>query len=150
PPSEISALEQVKLLAPLPRPEQIRCFSAFEEHGVRSAQVMLKEIAKRSPDPAKALAELAARGPFKMPKLFFDRPLYYKGNRFSVVGPGATTEWPRYSQIIDFELELACIIGKQGRDISQEEAQRHIFGYTVCNDLSARDEQSIEMQAPLG
>ena len=140
----------MQLLAPLPRPEQVRCFSAFEEHGVRSAGVMLREIAKRSPDPAKALADLEAKGPFRMPKIFFERPLYYKGNRFSVVGPGAVIEWPKYSQTVDFELELACIIGRQGKDIPEAEAGGYIFGYMVCNDLSARDEQSIEMQAPLG
>jgi 2-keto-4-pentenoate hydratase/2-oxohepta-3-ene-1,7-dioic acid hydratase in catechol pathway len=149
-PRDMIPLAQVTLLAPLPRPEQVRCFSAFEEHAVRSAEVMLREIARRAANPEQALADLAKKLPFKLPKVFYERPLYYKGNRFSVVGPGATVEWPKYSGMIDFELELGCVIGKQGKDISQADAGEYVFGYTVCNDLSARDEQAQEMQAPLG
>lgn len=144
------ALARVKLRAPLPRPEQIRCFSAFAEHGVRSAQVMLEAIAAKSPDPLKAREELRAKGPFQLPKLWYERPLYYKANRFSVVGTEEVIDWPSYSERVDFELELACVIGARGKDVARPQADRHIFGYTVCNDLSARDTQAIEMQAPLG
>jgi 2-keto-4-pentenoate hydratase/2-oxohepta-3-ene-1,7-dioic acid hydratase in catechol pathway len=143
-------LAGTKLLAPLPVPESVRCFSAFEEHVRRSAQVMLKRIASQSPDPAKAEKELLAGGKFEVPKLFYERPLYYKGNRFSVVGTEAQITWPSYSNVVDFEHELACIIGLRGRDIAKQDTAPYIFGYTVCNDLSARDAQAIEMQAPLG
>jgi 2-keto-4-pentenoate hydratase/2-oxohepta-3-ene-1,7-dioic acid hydratase in catechol pathway len=140
----------VRRLAPLPRPEQVRCFAAFEEHGVRSSAAMLKIMASRAPDPAKAEQELRASGRFNIPKMWYERPLYYKGNRFSVVGTETPIVWPKYSQVVDFELELACVLGLQGKDIPRERAHEHIFGYMVCNDLSARDAQSIEMQAPLG
>jgi len=147
---ETRPLASVRLLAPVPRPEQIRCFAAFEEHGVRSAAAMLKVMASRAPDPVKAEAELRASGRFNIPKMWYERPLYYKGNRFSVVGTRCDIEWPSYSQVVDFELELGCVLGLQGKNITREQAGSHIFGYTVCNDLSARDAQSIEMQAPLG
>lgn len=143
-------LETTKLLAPLPRPEQIRCFAAFEEHARRSAQAMLKLMASRAPDPVKAQAELQASGRFEVPRIWYERPLYYKANRFSVVGTEAHVRWPQYSNIVDFELELGCVIGARGRDVPREEAGAMIFGYTVCNDLSARDAQAIEMQVPLG
>lgn len=143
-------LAGVTLLAPLPIPESVRCFSAFEEHVRRSAQVMLKRIASQSPDPVKAEKELLAGGKFEVPKLFYERPLYYKGNRFSVVGTEAQITWPAYSNVVDFEQELACVIGARGKDIAKQDATPYIFGYTVCNDLSARDAQAIEMQAPLG
>lgn len=143
-------LEQVRLLAPLPLPEQIRCFASFEKHGVQSSEAMLKVMASRAPDPVRAEEELRASGRFRIPKMWYERPLYYKGNRFSVVGPGAAIAWPAYSNVIDYELELGCVIAAAGKDIRREDAGRFIFGYFVCNDLSARDEQSIEMQAPLG
>lgn len=149
-PADILPVEDSILSSPLPRPEQIRCFSAFEEHVIRSSEVMLRKIAEGSADPVQALADLAKKLPVKVPKIFYERPLYYKGNRFSVVGPDVEVKWPEYSRTVDFELELACVIGRQGKDISAENAGQYIFGYTICNDLSARDEQAIEMQAPLG
>jgi 2-keto-4-pentenoate hydratase/2-oxohepta-3-ene-1,7-dioic acid hydratase in catechol pathway len=141
---------RARLLAPLPVPEQVRCFASFEEHGRNSAKVMLKKMAALAPDPVAEEARLLASGSFTVPKIWYERPLYYKGNRFNWVGPGVDIPWPSYSETVDYELELACIIGRGGRDISQERAADHIFGYSICNDLSARDTQAIEMRLPLG
>jgi 2-keto-4-pentenoate hydratase/2-oxohepta-3-ene-1,7-dioic acid hydratase in catechol pathway len=58
--------------------------------------------------------------------------------------------WPTYSAVIDYELEIACVIGRKGRDIQAARASDYIFGYTVFNDLTARDAQFKEMQGPLG
>lgn len=115
----------VRLLAPVPRPNSLRDFMAFEEH-VRNA---LGE------DP---------------PDIWYEMPVYYKSNADSVVGPGADVEWPEYSDLMDYELELAAVIGKQGTDIPAEEAEEYIAGYTVFNDFSARDIQGREMQGRLG
>jgi Fumarylacetoacetate (FAA) hydrolase family len=57
--------------------------------------------------------------------------------------------WPYYAQLLDFELELACVIGKPGVDIAQEEAAEYVFGYTIFNDVSARDAQATEMEGQL-
>ena len=140
----------VTLLAPLPVPAQIRCFSAFEEHAKQSAQAMMRVMASNSEDPLQALAEFQASGKFDIPPVFYERPLYYKGNRFSVVGTDTDVIWPAYSEVIDYELEIAAIIGRPGKHIRREEADSYLFGYSVFNDLSARDEQSREMVAPLG
>jgi 2-keto-4-pentenoate hydratase/2-oxohepta-3-ene-1,7-dioic acid hydratase in catechol pathway len=140
----------VRLLAPLPRPAQIRCFSVFEEHARRSSQAMMRIMAGNSPEPDKALAEFEASGRFEIPPIYYERPFYYKGNRFSVVGTNAEIRWPAYSHNVDFELELAAVIGREGKDLSADAAQDWIFGYSVFNDLTARDEQSREMVAPLG
>jgi 2-keto-4-pentenoate hydratase/2-oxohepta-3-ene-1,7-dioic acid hydratase in catechol pathway len=150
PPSAAVDMSTARLLAPLLVPEQVRCFSAFEEHARNSAQVMLRKMAALAEDPAAEEARLRASGNFNVPRLWYERPLYYKGNRFNWVGSGTDIVWPAYSQSVDYELELACIIGTGGRDIPRSEARNHIFGYAVCNDLSARDTQAIEMRAPLG
>ena len=60
------------------------------------------------------------------------------------------SRWPDYSNIMDFELELACVIGKKGRDIDKTRADDHIFGYTIYNDFSARDAQMLETPGMLG
>ena len=70
---------------------------------------------------------------------FGDRPFWYKANRFSVVGPEVEIRWPGYSKVMDYELEMAMVIGKGGRDVPLDQAPDHIFGYTIFNDLSARD-----------
>jgi 2-keto-4-pentenoate hydratase/2-oxohepta-3-ene-1,7-dioic acid hydratase in catechol pathway len=58
--------------------------------------------------------------------------------------------WPSYSRIIDYELEIGLVIGRGGKNVKKGDALSHVFGYTVFNDFSARDEQYIEMQGQLG
>ncbi|QRV13510.1 fumarylacetoacetate hydrolase family protein [Haloterrigena salifodinae] len=117
--------DEYDLLAPLPRPNSLRDFMAIEEH-VRNS--MDGEI----------------------PDVWYDLPVYYKGNADSVVAPGETIRWPDYSSIMDYELEIAAVIGTRGRDIDAENAAEHIAGYTVFNDFSARDIQGEEMEGRLG
>ena len=81
---------------------------------------------------------------------FNRQPIYYKGNRFAVIGPDDDVIWPSYSKAMDFELELACYIGRKGRDIPRDKARDYILGYTIFNDMSARDAQAIEMVGMLG
>lgn len=66
-----------------------------------------------------------------------------------MVGPDAEGRWPAYAQL-DYELELACVIGRGGVDIAHEDAAAHIFGYTIFNDVSVRDAQATEMEGQLG
>ena len=81
---------------------------------------------------------------------WYERPVYYKSNRFSVVGPGADVPIPSYGSSFDYELELGFVIGKKGANIKAEKAEAHIFGYTLFNDFSARDAQLKEMKMRLG
>src|SRR5690606_28856909 len=85
-----------------------------------------------------------AKAEEKVPQAYLDRPIYYITNRFSVVGPDATVVWPRYSKVMDFELELGIVLGLGGTNIPKADARRHIFGYTIFNDFSARDRQMDE------
>ena len=140
-PRKFYYLNSVKLLAPIPRPPRIRDFLCFELHVRQSrANRYLFGMGSERLDPAKV--EIA--------KVWYERPVYYKGNPFSVVGPEAEVHWPSYSRIIDYELEIGVVIGRGGKNIRKEDALEHVFGYTVFNDFSARDEQYIEMQGSLG
>ncbi len=140
----------VRLSAPLPVPVQIRDFLCFEKHLVQAFARIREVRAATAPDPKKALREMEERGTFAVPKVWYERPSFYKPSRFSVCGPDQEVAWPPYSQTIDYELEFACVIGKGGRDIAKQNARAHIFGYTIFNDFSARDEQSQEMLSTLG
>jgi fumarylacetoacetate (FAA) hydrolase len=121
-------LDEVVLYPPLPRPMSLRDFYAFEEH-VRSAnQIRGREV----------------------PPEWYEIPVFYFSNASAIYGPDETIPYPKYSQALDYELEIACVIGSRGRDIPAEEAGKHIFGYTIFNDWSARDEQRREMKVGLG
>jgi len=134
-------LDAVRLRSPVPEPRQMRDFLAFEKH-VRQARAHrhLFGITGGSTDPAK----------IELPAVWYQQPTYYKCNRFSVIGHDENILWPSYSQMMDYELEFGVIIGKTGKNIQKEDAQAHIFGYTIFNDVSARDAQMAEMQASLG
>jgi 2-keto-4-pentenoate hydratase/2-oxohepta-3-ene-1,7-dioic acid hydratase in catechol pathway len=140
----------VKLLSPLPTPPQMRDFMCFERHLIQAYGRLRRERAAAAPDPEKALRELEAQGYLSIPKVWYERPCFYKPNRLNVCGTDQDVVWPAYSKTIDYELEFACVIGTSGRNIPKDRARAHIFGYTIFNDLSARDEQSLEMASSLG
>jgi 2-keto-4-pentenoate hydratase/2-oxohepta-3-ene-1,7-dioic acid hydratase in catechol pathway len=122
-------LDAVELMAPLPEPRKLRDFLAFEGH--------LTNMAKRMKTPT------------PIPQLWYERPIYGKCNHLSVVGTDTAVIWPPYTSQLDYELELACVIGLDGKDIPRERADEHIFGFTIYNDVSARDEQLREW-GPMG
>ncbi|HEX9888654.1 MAG TPA: fumarylacetoacetate hydrolase family protein, partial [Nitriliruptorales bacterium] len=111
--------ELVRLLAPLPDPPSLRDFYAFEQHVRKGFERRGEEI----------------------PAPWFELPVYYKGNHRSILGPGETIPWPSFTDELDYELELAMIVGRRGRDLTVAQAHEHIFGYTLMNDISARDLQ---------
>ena len=84
------------------------------------------------------------------PEVYRKQPIYYITNRFSVRGTNTTVKWPRYSKVMDYELEFGIITKNKGANISASKAKDHIFGYTIFNDFSARDAQRIEMEGRLG
>ncbi|TDK43733.1 fumarylacetoacetate hydrolase family protein [Antarcticimicrobium luteum] len=86
----------------------------------------------------------------QLPPVWYDQPIYYKGNRLSFIGHGQDVIWPNYAEHLDIELELAIVVGKKGVNIRPEEAEDYIFGYTILNDVSARDAQMKEMPGQLG
>lgn len=143
-------LNSVTLLAPVPRPRSIRDCMAFERHLIQSTRTAVKW---RSPWLAtldRWFDRVAGRSLFPVPKVWYEQPLYYKGNPHSVVGPEAEIVWPAYTKRLDYELEFGVFIGRKGRNIAAQETQKHIAGYTIFNDFSARDVQLREMQGRLG
>ncbi len=139
--AHVLPLSSVKPLAPLPRPRRLRDCLAFEKHVRQSrANRYLFGQGTGRVDPAS----------IQLPSAWYKKPVYYKGNVFSIVGTHAPVHWPAYSQVIDYELEIALVTGRGGKDVPIENALDHVFGYMVFNDYSARDSQFIEMQTGLG
>ncbi len=121
-------LSAVTLHSPLLRPTTLRDAYAFENH-VKTAN--------------------ANRG-MQVPAEWYKFPAFYFGNPNNIYGPDDEIPYPSYTKEMDYELEIAAVIGKPGRDIPAEEAPAHIFGYTIFNDWSARDIQRLEMRVGLG
>jgi fumarylacetoacetate (FAA) hydrolase len=124
----VCPLQAVKLGAPLPRPHSFRDFYAFEQH-VKTAR--------------------ARRGLEMVPE-WYQFPVFYFSNAAAIVGPEAEIIRPAATERLDYELEIACVIGKPGVDIPVSEAEGHIAGFCLLNDWSARDLQSEEVKVGLG
>jgi 2-keto-4-pentenoate hydratase/2-oxohepta-3-ene-1,7-dioic acid hydratase in catechol pathway len=122
-------VEEVRLLPPLAAPT-VRDFVAFEEHveGVRKG---VEGVAGVVPE-------------------WYQAPTFYFTNPYALIGAHDDVPVPPGSTRFDFELEVACVVGRDGASLSPEEARDHVFGYTVLNDWSARDLQGREMKVNLG
>jgi len=140
----------VRLKAPLPRPNMIRDFANYELHVRQAIAASLKVRARATPDPDTTLAKFYEGGLHVIPKIWFEQPLYFKGNPRSVIGPDEDVIWPKFAKLMDYELELAVIVGGPAKDLTVDNASQAIFGYTIFNDFSARDMQSRETQFRLG
>jgi 2-keto-4-pentenoate hydratase/2-oxohepta-3-ene-1,7-dioic acid hydratase in catechol pathway len=124
----VYSLAEVKLTAPLPNPRSFRDFYAFEQH-VKTAR--------------------ENRGLEMIPE-WYEIPVFYFSNHLVMKGPDEPISRPMKCEWLDYELEIACIIGKEGQNISREQASDYIFGYCILNDWSARDLQRKEMMVGLG
>lgn len=137
----------VELLAPIPEPRQMRDGMTFPLH-IRQGPRGMRRIAAAG--NAEALAVIEAEPLPELAEVYRRVPIYYITNRLIVRGPGATIRWPRYSKVMDYELEFGVVTRRGGVNIQAERAGEHIFGYTIFNDFSARDQQMVEMQGWLG
>ena len=124
----IAPVKDYILLAPVPSPTSCRDGYAFRQH---------VEAARRN------------RG-VEMIKEFDQYPIFYFTNHNAIQGPGAVYCMPDHFQQLDFELEIAIVIGKEGRNIKAKDADAYIAGFTIMNDLSARKLQMEEMLLNLG
>ena len=150
PASAILRRDEARLRAPIQPPPQMRDCLCFELHLQQAFAASRKLTAQRSADPEKALAEIERSGTSAAPAIFYQQPIYYKANRFAVIGTDEEVIWPDYSQFLDFELEFGVYIKKKAKDVPKEKARDYIFGYTIFNDMSARDVQGVEMEGRLG
>jgi 2-keto-4-pentenoate hydratase/2-oxohepta-3-ene-1,7-dioic acid hydratase in catechol pathway len=121
-------LSEIRLKAPIPVPRSFRDFYAFEQH-VKTAREQ--------------------RG-LKMIPEWYKFPVFYFSNHLAIKGPEEEIVRPQDCKMLDYELEIACIIGKEGKDITKDAADEYIFGYCILNDWSARDLQREEMKVGLG
>jgi 2-keto-4-pentenoate hydratase/2-oxohepta-3-ene-1,7-dioic acid hydratase in catechol pathway len=144
-----TAVAETEILAPLPEPRQMRDGMSFPVHIVQGPIGHLKLKARKAGDAAE-LARLQAAPLPELPEVYRKQPIYYITNRFSVKGPNTTVKWPRYSQVMDYELEFGIVTKNRGTNISAAKAPGHIFGFTIFNDFSARDAQRTEMEGRLG
>jgi 2-keto-4-pentenoate hydratase/2-oxohepta-3-ene-1,7-dioic acid hydratase in catechol pathway len=142
--------KDVRLLAPVPVPIQMRDCLCFELHLKQSFAAARRVRANATPDPEAAMKEFEQTGVLSIPKIFYEQPIYYKANRFSVIGTDQDVLWPSYSRLMDFELEFGFYVRKKGVDIPRDQARDYIYGYTIFNDFSARDAQTVEMGGQLG
>lgn len=150
PAGAVLARSAVKLRAPIQPPPQMRDCSCFELHLRQSFAAARRARALRTPDPEATLKAMNTGADDRVIDTFNRQPIYYKCNRFAVIGMDDEFQWPSFSKAMDFELEFGCYIGKRGKDISREDARSHIVGYTIFNDMSARDAQAKEMPGMLG
>jgi fumarylacetoacetate (FAA) hydrolase len=121
-------LNELVLLPPIPDPPSVRDFYAFEQH-VKTVR--------------------AKRGVEMIPE-WYEIPTFYFSNNSEIYGHDEPIPYPVGSNELDIELEIACVIGREGKDIPVEEAADYIAGYTIMNDWSARDFQFKEMKLNLG
>ncbi|MDB5618197.1 fumarylacetoacetate hydrolase family protein [Tardiphaga sp.] len=137
------------ILAPVPEPRQCRDGMSFPLHILQAPRGQLKLAARAKNDMAE-LARIEAEPLGELPEVYRRQPIFYITNRFSVKGTNTTVKWPRYSKVMDYELEFGIITKNKGANITAAKAKDHIFGYTIFNDFSARDAQRLEMEGRLG
>lgn len=127
-PAAVLPLQALSLLSPIPRPPSVRDFYAFEEH-VRTAR---------------------RRRGLEMEPDWYELPVFYFSNPSATIATGDDVPVPAGCAELDYELEVAAVVGRGGSDIGAERGEAHIAGYMVMNDWSARDIQRREMKLCLG
>jgi len=127
-PEEVLEVGSVRLHAPIPTPPSVRDFYAFEQH-VRTAR---------------------QRRGLEMESDWYELPVFYFTNPAAIVGPFDEVPMPPGTRQLDYELEVAAVVGMDGSDLDPDEAERHLAGFCVMNDWSARDLQRREMRLCLG
>jgi fumarylacetoacetate (FAA) hydrolase len=121
-------LDQVALLSPMPEPPSIRDFYAFEAHVATARK---------------------SRG-LEMEPDWYELPVFYFTNPAAVLGPDDAVLAPAFTQELDYELEVAAVIGRECRDLTPGDWLDVVAGFTVMDDWSARDLQRREMKLSLG
>ncbi|MEC9287897.1 MAG: fumarylacetoacetate hydrolase family protein [Chloroflexota bacterium] len=118
-------LSGTKLLSPIVQPPTVRDFIVFEEHA-------------------------SSQGTREPNEVWYRMPVFYFSNPLCIYGPDAEIPFPSASSQFDYELEIGCVIGKEGKDVPVADAMDHIAGFTLFNDWSSRDLQVDEMAFGLG
>ena len=118
-------LDEVRLRAPVLQPPTVRDFMSFEEHASGQGARVLHEA-------------------------WYRLPVFYFSNSLRIFGPDDQVPFPSATDRLDYEMELGCVIGREGSDIAAADALDYIAGFCIFNDWSARDLQMDEMSIGLG
>ncbi len=118
-------LDGVRLRAPVLQPSTLRDFMSYEDHATGHGARTLHEA-------------------------WYRLPVFYFSNTLRIFGPEDEVPFPSATERLDYELELACVIGREGSDIAAVDALDYIAGFCILNDWSARDLQFDEMSVGLG
>jgi fumarylacetoacetate (FAA) hydrolase len=118
-------LTSVRLRAPILQPPTVRDFMVYEGHA-------------------------SAGGTRKLSDAWYRLPIFYFSNPLCIFGPDDAVPYPSASEQLDYELEIAAVIGREGRNVAEADAFSYIAGFTIFNDWSCRDLQRDEMEARLG
>lgn len=119
------ARDQVRLRAPVLQPPTVRDFFDFEGHA-------------------------SGGGTRPLPDVWYRLPIFYFSNPLRIFGPGEDVPYPSATRALDYELELGCVIAREGEDVPEAAGLDHIAGFTIFNDWSCRDLQRDEMASRLG
>ncbi len=119
------ALDEVRLRAPVLQPPTVRDFMVYEGHA-------------------------SGGGTRQLSDAWYRLPIFYFSNPLRIFGPDDSVPYPSASDLLDYELELAAVIGHEGSNVSAAAAFSYIAGFTIFNDWSCRDLQRDEMEARLG
>lgn len=129
-PAKTLPLADLRLLAPLPEPRQLRDCMVYEKHLKQASEQGQKLMGVENPTAT-------------IPPIWYSQPIYYKGNRFSVIGTETDIEWPPYAELLDFELELALVIGRKGKDFDTG----NVFGPWLVTADEVGDIRNLHVRA---
>jgi 2-keto-4-pentenoate hydratase/2-oxohepta-3-ene-1,7-dioic acid hydratase in catechol pathway len=138
---------EVRLRSPLGNPTLIRDFATMEAHMCNYMTLRAVERSRGVQDPAAYVESERQAGRLNMPKNWLTVYQHHIGNPLNAIGPDDTLTRPLGVLELDYELELAAVVGKSARNVSVGDAEQHIFGYTLMNDFTARDIQRAEGKA---
>jgi 2-keto-4-pentenoate hydratase/2-oxohepta-3-ene-1,7-dioic acid hydratase in catechol pathway len=123
-------LRKAKLLAPVPNPGAVYCAGAnYTDHMAEMARAQNRE-------PGPTMKEMG------------EKPWHFIKSSSSVVGPGTVVTLPAYSKAVDWEVELVAVIGRTAKDVPVDKALDYVAGYTIADDLSARDAMRRDKMPP--
>lgn len=134
------------------QPLSFRDFMLYEQHAVDAGRGLVKRFFPWRNRLLLAYESLTGqRHPGLHPgRLWYEKPIYYMGNHLAFVTEGDVIPWPAYTQALDYELELGVVMAHAVRNVAPQDALEAVGGFTVINDLSARDVQYAEMISGFG
>jgi len=150
-PSSLPLLQEVTALLLKAGPQVFRADWALDPAGLRFLPPVLPAASLRDFYAFEAHVKTArGRRGLEMIPEWYQMPVFYFSNHTAILGNGEPLPFPAGGRWLDFELEVAAVIGQPGRDLKAHQAEQHIAGYMVMNDWSLRDAQREEMKVGLG